>query len=168
MCSILTTLYLISTERVIYSTFSFTHPPWWGSRWTMHNYSEFTTLELQLHLFALTHPHCYWIFPRFVIILSFMVASPGSKVNRAPQPILESRIVFLEVRLAGSCLAPILWARVLELVLARVCQISKLVNVTQLLIPCEMLDSVWNFRSRYKPPPSPIEPVPTATAQGDV
>jgi hypothetical protein len=50
--------------------------------------------------------------------------------------------VFLEVRLAGSCLAPILWARVLDLVLARVCQISKLVNVTQLLIPCEMLDSV--------------------------
>jgi hypothetical protein len=77
-----------------------------------------------------------------VIILSFVVASPGSKVNRVPQPILESRIVFLEVRLAGSCLAPILWARVLELVLARVCQISKLVNVTQLLIPCEMLDSV--------------------------
>jgi hypothetical protein len=53
-------------------------------------------------------------------------------LNQAPHLFWIRAFVILEVRLVGSGLGASRWARVLELALARVCEILQLVNVSQL------------------------------------
>jgi hypothetical protein len=61
----------------------------------MHYYLEFTTLALQLHLFAFTLPQCYWILQYFVIIQSlwlWFLAHP-----RGCEFLLMLRLVIVQV-----------------------------------------------------------------------